>query len=76
MKLPQAVVAALGLKEGDEVEVRSAGDRSLTMERKMTREEAVEAIRTLSWPPMPVDFKFDREEANERPGMAKWLKNE
>lgn len=63
VRLPAAVVEALGLKEGDEIEV--AGDRTLRVERDRTREEALETLRTLSRP-LPPGFRFSRDEANER----------
>ena len=68
VRLPTALVNQLGLKEGDDVEMALAGSRAFTVERKMTRDEASEALKTLrqSLPPLSADFKFDREEANQR----------
>lgn len=67
VQLPQDVIEALNLREGDEVEVVAAGDRRLELEvkRKMTRDEAIAEIRRLV-KPMPPGFRFDRDEANER----------
>ena len=65
VRLPKAVVDALGLKEGDDVEVTVTGDRELTVARDRRREEALEAIRRLQRP-FPPGWKFDRDEANER----------
>ena len=66
LRLPQAVVEALALKEGDEVEVTIAGERVLevTSERRK-RERALERLRSRGWK-LPEGWKFDREEANRR----------
>jgi antitoxin MazE len=65
IRIPAALVDALNLKEGDQVEVRLAGDRDLVLDRDHTREEALNRLRALRLP-LPPGFKFDREEANER----------
>jgi antitoxin MazE len=65
IRLPAAVVEALELKEGDEIEITVAGKRDLRVARDRSRKEALEKIRQLARP-FPPGFKFDREEANER----------
>ena len=65
VRIPQAVVEALKLKEGDEIEITIAGMRRFEVGRDRTREEALQRIRALGRP-LPAGFKFDREEANER----------
>jgi antitoxin MazE len=65
VRLPAAVVEALGLKEGDEIEITVAGAREFGVDRDRRREEALELFRRLSRP-LPVGFKFDRDEANAR----------
>lgn len=65
VRLPAAVVAALDLKEGDEVEISIAGKREFKVARDRSREKAMAAIRRLARP-LPPGFKFDRDEANER----------
>ena len=67
VRLPAAVVEVLGLKEGDEIQIEIAGERTLRVERDRTREAALETLRALTWK-LPPDFKFSREEANERGG--------
>jgi len=65
IRLPAAVVEVLRLKAGDEVEVRVAGKRELEVSRKPTPREVLDRLdkyRGL----IPADFKFDRNEANER----------
>jgi antitoxin MazE len=65
IRLPAAVVEVLELKEGDQIEIRVAGEREFEVGRDRRREEALETLRRLSWK-LPPGFKFDREEANER----------
>ena len=64
VRLPQSLVETLGLKEGDEVEV-IARKQTGTARTQAEREEALQNLRKFrGW--MPDDFKFDRDEANER----------
>jgi antitoxin MazE len=65
VRLPGAVVEALELKEGDEVELRPSEDRTLEVSRKPNREELILELRKFRGL-LPADFKFDREEANAR----------
>jgi len=65
VRLPAAVVEALNLKEGDEIEIIVTGTRNFAVARDRSREEALEEIRRLARP-FPPGFKFSREEANER----------
>ena len=68
VRLPAAVVEALGLKEGDEVAIEVAEDaRTFRVARDRTRDEALEALRALGWT-LPPGFRLDREEANQRGG--------
>ena len=63
--LPVAVVEALVLKEGDEINIHIAGSRKFEVERDTSRKEALDRLRSRRIP-LPAGFKFDREEANER----------
>jgi antitoxin MazE len=65
IRLPAAVVEALDLKEGDEIEIRIAGKREFKVARDRSREKALESLRRLARPLAP-GFKFDRDELNER----------
>ena len=65
VRLPAAVVDVLGLKEGDQIEVRIAGPREFEIGRDRTREEAIERLRKLRRP-LPAGFTFDRPAAHER----------
>jgi antitoxin MazE len=65
IRLPAAVVKALKLKEGDEVEVHVLGDRAFDLARDHSREHALARIRAFRMK-LPAGWKFDREEANRR----------
>jgi antitoxin MazE len=65
VRLPAKLLQELQLKEGDNLEVHATGTRTFEVRKQMTREEAIENLRKLSRP-LPVDYKFNREEANER----------
>jgi antitoxin MazE len=65
IRLPSAVVEALELKEGDDIEVRVVGNRTFDVDKKATPEEWLQRMRRLRGL-IPADFKFDREEANAR----------
>lgn len=65
VRLPAAVVEALELKEGDQIEIRIAGDRSFEVSRDKSRGRALARLRKLRRP-LPPGFRFDREEANAR----------
>lgn len=65
VRLPQAVVEAMGLKEGDEVRLNPAGEKSFEIARAPDRVDLIERLRKYRGL-MPDDFKFDRDEANSR----------
>jgi antitoxin MazE len=65
IRLPAAVVEALELREGDEVEVHVAGERAFDIDRDRSREGALARIRAFR-KKLPADWKFEREEANAR----------
>jgi antitoxin MazE len=65
IRLPAAVVEALKLREGDEIEIHVAGEREFGVARKPSREELVQRLREFRGL-LPADFKFDRDEANAR----------
>ena len=65
VRLPASVVEALGLKEGDEIEIHLAGSRDFAVARKPSRGELLKRLRAFRGR-LPPDFKFDREEANAR----------
>jgi antitoxin MazE len=65
VRLPAAVVEALDLKEGDEIEISIASKRDFKVARDRSKERALEQLRQMKWS-FPPDFKFNREEINER----------
>jgi antitoxin MazE len=65
VRLPAAVVEALRLKEGDEIEIHIAGAREFGLMRKPGRQDLLNQLRAYRGR-LPRDFKFDREEANAR----------
>jgi antitoxin MazE len=64
VRLPAAVVEALGLKEGDQIEIRIAGTREFEVSRDRSKQDALSRLRRLRRP-LPPGFKFSRDEANE-----------
>jgi antitoxin MazE len=64
VRLPAAVVKALELREGDEIEIHVKGSRELEVARDPSRLEALERLRELS-KTLPAGFKFNREEIYE-----------
>ncbi len=65
VRLPAAVVQALELKEGDEIEVHVAGLREFAIRRDRSQQDAIAKLRKLRRP-LPPGFVFDRDEAHGR----------
>ncbi|HEY4860551.1 MAG TPA: AbrB/MazE/SpoVT family DNA-binding domain-containing protein [Xanthobacteraceae bacterium] len=65
VRLPKSVVEALGLKEGDDIEIHVAGRRMLEIERAPAPQELLRRLRKFRGR-LPAGFRFDRLEANER----------
>jgi antitoxin MazE len=65
VRLPAAVVEALGLKEGDQVEVQVARKRAFEVSKVPGTKELLARLRKYRGR-LPATFKFDRFEANER----------
>jgi antitoxin MazE len=65
IRLPAAVVEALRIVEGDEIEVHVLGDRAFAIDRDRSRERALKRIRALR-KELPPGWRFDRDEANAR----------
>lgn len=65
VRIPAEVAQSLRLREGDEIELEPAQNSAFAVVRKPSLEELLEKVRQLRGR-MPADFKFDREEANER----------
>ena len=65
IRLPAALVEALELKAGDDIEIHVADSRAFGIARKPGRDELLKRLRAFRGR-LPADFKFDREEANAR----------
>jgi antitoxin MazE len=65
IRIPRDVAEALGIKEGDDIDLRAGEVRAFLVDRQMRRAEAVEGLRKFRGR-LPAGFKFDREEANAR----------
>lgn len=65
VRLPATVVEALALCEGDEIEIHALDKGRIAVARRPDPKEMLLRIRKYRGR-MPADFKFDREEANER----------
>lgn len=65
VRIPAVVVEALELKEGDNIEMQILGARELAVARKPDRDQLVKRLRAFRGK-LPVDWKFDRDEANAR----------
>lgn len=65
VRLPQSVVDALNLKDGDRIEIQVMGARTLEVEKKPAPTGLLTRRRKLRGR-LPADFRFDRLEASER----------
>jgi antitoxin MazE len=66
IRLPKALVDQLGLKEGDELRVVAASHGAIEVETKEDqRRRAIKRMAARNWT-LPADYRFDRDEANER----------
>jgi len=65
VRLPAAVVEALDLKEGDDIEIRIARRRVFEVSRDQSKQQALSRLHKLRRP-LPPGFVFDRVEAHAR----------
>jgi antitoxin MazE len=65
IRLPKDLVASLSLKPGDQLEIVDATRERLALVKDERRKEALERLAAMRIA-LPADYKFDREEANER----------
>lgn len=65
VRLPAAVVEALELKEGDQIEIRVTDVRTFEVQRDQSRQDALDKLRKLRRS-LPPGFVFDRTDANAR----------
>lgn len=65
VRLPAAVVEALGLREGDDIEIEVEGARALSVRKAPDNRELLARLRKFRGR-LPDGFRFDRLEAHER----------
>jgi antitoxin MazE len=65
VRLPTAVVEALELKPGDDIEILVAGERTFEVSRAPSRADLLARLRKHRGR-LPPGFRFDRLEAHER----------
>ena len=65
VRLPATVVDALGLKEGDQIEIQVAAKHAFAITKAPGTRELLARLRKFRGR-LPATFKFDRLEANER----------
>lgn len=65
VRIPAAVVEALELKEGDEIEIHVADARAFAVARKPGREDLLKRLRAFRGR-LPADFIFERDDVNAR----------
>lgn len=65
VRLPAAVVEALQLKEGDDIEITVAGSRVFEVSKVPDAAQILDRLRQFRGR-LPAGFKFDRLEVNER----------
>jgi antitoxin MazE len=65
IRLPAAVVEALQLHEGDDIEVVVAGARAFELKKKPGVDDFLASLREFRGT-LPADFIFERDDANDR----------
>jgi antitoxin MazE len=65
VRLPKALVEKMGLSAGDELNIVDVAERTLIVAKEDRRQRALENLLARNWT-LPPDYKFDRDEANER----------
>ena len=65
IRIPAPIAEIMDLKEGDEVNVTVAGENEVSLGKSPSRQAMLERLRKYRGM-LPADWKFDREEANER----------
>jgi antitoxin MazE len=67
VRLPAEVVETLKLKEGDEIDLRTDLENTVSLQvvRQLAKADAIRELRKFRGM-MPDNYKFNRDEANER----------
>jgi antitoxin MazE len=63
--LPKELVEKMGLSDGDELSIVDVVERTLVVQKEDRRKAALERLASRNWT-LPLNYKFDRDEANER----------
>jgi antitoxin MazE len=66
VRIPADIMRSLGLKEGDEIELRTLDDGAVAIISAQQLRDAMIARMGELARPLPPGYKFDREEANAR----------
>ncbi len=61
IRIPAEVVEKLGLRAGEEADIRITGEDSLEVVRNMKRQQAIDKMRATRFV-LPEDYRFDRDE--------------
>lgn len=65
MRLPEAVVEVLQLKEGEEITIELVGTHAFAVKKAPAADDLIARLRKYRGR-LPADFRFDRLEAHER----------
>jgi antitoxin MazE len=65
VRLPKALVEKMGLSAGDELNIVDVVERTLVVQKEDRRKAAPARLGSRNWT-LRSDYKFDRDEANER----------
>ena len=65
VRLPDTLVTKMGLQDGDELAIVESSEEKVVVEKVDRRVRFLKAMEQFRWP-APPDYKFDRNEANER----------
>ncbi len=61
IRIPAEVVEKLGLRAGEEADIRITGEDSFEVVRNMKRQQAIDKMRATRFV-LPEDYRFDRDE--------------
>ena len=70
VRLPSAVVEALALEDGADIEIHIAGARTFQVAKAPSKQDLLKRLHKYRGR-MPADFRFDRIEANGRDQTAR-----
>jgi antitoxin MazE len=65
VRLPKELVEKLNIAVGDDITLTQVGESAFKISKRKSIEEFRQAMSKFNWE-VPLGYKFDREEANER----------